>query len=84
MKLLMTGGTGFLGSELVSLLAPHCEKLYLLCRRPSKRIEALYAEYPSVVLVKGDISSPDIIEDAATMKEVREEVDTFFHGDDGR
>lgn len=76
----MTGGTGFLGSELVSLLAPHCEKLFLLCRKPSKRIEALYSEFPSVVLVKGDISGPDIIEDASILKEIKEEVDVLFHG----
>lgn len=80
MKLLMTGGTGFLGSELVGLLAPHCEKLYLLCRKPSKRIESMYADFPSVVLVKGDISSPDVIEDTALMKEIKSGVDVIFHG----
>ncbi len=76
----MTGGTGFLGKELVEILAPHCEKLFLLCRRPSRRLEAEYSKFSSVVLVKGDISSPDIIEDAGLSKEIRESVDTIFHG----
>jgi len=80
MKILMTGGTGFLGKELVEILAPHCEKLYLLCRRPSRRLEAEYSKFSSVVLVKGDISSPDIIEDTGLSREIRETVDTIFHG----
>ncbi len=76
----MTGGTGFLGKELVERLAPHCDKLYLLCRRPSRRLETEYSKFPSVVLVKGDISSPDIVEDASLSKEIRENIDTIFHG----
>lgn len=80
MKVLITGGTGFLGGELVKLLAPHFKKVYLLCRRPSKRISALYAEYPSVELVKGDITGPDIIEDVELLEKIKNEVDTVFHG----
>jgi thioester reductase-like protein len=80
MKLFLTGGTGFLGSELVERLAPHFEKIYLLCRRPSKRMELKYENFSNIELVKGDISGPDIIEEAALLKKIKEEVDVIFHG----
>ncbi|MFT6069169.1 MAG: nucleoside-diphosphate-sugar epimerase [Bacteriovoracaceae bacterium] len=80
MKLFLTGGTGFLGSELVERLAPHFEKIYLLCRRPSKRMELRFEDLPNIELVKGDISGPDIIEEAGILKKIKEEVDVIFHG----
>lgn len=80
MKLFLTGGTGFLGSELVERLVPHFEKIYLLCRRPSKRMELRFENFPNIELVKGDISGPDIIEDAGLLKKIKEEVDVIFHG----
>lgn len=80
MKLFLTGGTGFLGSELVERLAPHFEKIYLLCRRPSKRMELMYDKFPCVELVKGDISGPDIVEDSSVLQIIRDEVDVIFHG----
>lgn len=54
MKFLVTGGSGFLGSALVSRLAGHYQKVIALSRHPlTKAIEG-------VVSVTGDILKPDL------------------------
>lgn len=56
-KILLTGGTGYIGSQLAPLLAKEGEELYLLVRNPDRlHLDPLTAS--SVHVIKGDLLDP--------------------------
>ncbi len=55
-KYLITGGTGFLGKELVNYLVPKGYKIRVLCRDEAKLVY-LKEEYPNIEIISGDISN---------------------------
>jgi predicted dehydrogenase/nucleoside-diphosphate-sugar epimerase len=66
-KVLLTGGTGFIGGRLLArLLATH-EKVRLLTRRP---LPAALASDPRIEAVLGDLGDPDAVERAVAGAEV--------------
>lgn len=69
--ILITGGTGFLGSHLVPRLTKNGEKIRCLVR-DFKRAELL-KQYPSVELVLGDVTNPE------SLKEPMKDVETVIH-----
>ncbi len=78
MKLFITGATGFLGSELIPIIAGECESLYLLVRKKSLlRAKQKYADFSNVKFVVGDLTNPDLIE--GEYDELLGEVDSILH-----
>jgi len=55
-KYLITGGTGFLGKELVRYLVPKGYQIRVLCRDEAKLVY-LKEEYPNIEIMSGDISN---------------------------
>lgn len=58
MKLFITGGTGFLGKYIIKSLASSFDVIYVLSR---KNLPESFKQYKNIILIKGDISSIDII-----------------------
>src|SRR3954453_15573430 len=59
MTILVTGGTGFVGSSVVSALGAH--PLRLLVRNPTQENARLS---PNIEIVQGDVTEPDSLENA--------------------
>jgi nucleoside-diphosphate-sugar epimerase len=68
MRVLVTGATGFIGSNLVETLVAKGYEVKCLVRRPSRHLEELGVE-----LVKGDITLRD------TLKGIAKDVDVVCH-----
>lgn len=78
MKLLITGGTGLLGSALVDLLAPHCQNIYYLSR--SVLTDEQKSQLPNnVSVVPGDITHPELVFDSNLRDTLFQNVDTVLH-----
>ncbi len=63
MRILLTGGTGFLGESLIPLLQAdsRVSKIYLLVRPQSaNRAQFLYRNMSKVAIIRGDITLPQI------------------------
>lgn len=77
MKVLITGGTGFLGSHLVRLLASQCEVVYVLSRNTEN---TLFNEFKNVVLVKGDITNLEVMAlEGDERKNILDGLDAVLH-----
>lgn len=76
MKVLITGGTGFLGKHLVKELASFCSVIYVLSRNENNEI---LEKYPNVQIIKGDITNLSIIEDQNQRDTLLEEVSIIIH-----
>lgn len=80
MILLLTGGSGFLGSHLVPRLSPFFDKIYLLYRSNSRgHYEKLYSKLTNVEFVDGDLVHPDLFEDLEIKARVESEVTHVLH-----
>ncbi|ATH07939.1 hypothetical protein BIY24_08240 [Halobacteriovorax marinus] len=78
MKLFITGASGFLGKEIIPILAEDCDHLYLLVRKKSLvRAKKYFADYSNISFVVGDLTHPDLIE--GEYGKLLEEVDSILH-----
>ena len=58
MNILITGGTGFLGSELVEVLSHQFETVYVLSRKINNE---QFSHLENVKFIKGDVTNLDVI-----------------------
>ncbi|MFC1719728.1 SDR family oxidoreductase [Pseudomonadota bacterium] len=84
MSYFVTGGTGFIGHNLISLLLQRRGKIYVLVRANSmQKLEALKARWgkaaEKIVPVAGDLTKPFLGVSAAQRKELEGKIDHFFH-----
>jgi len=64
MKVLVTGSTGFVGSQVVSALLQKGSKPICLCRNVTKQREILGANVSQVEIITGDITCPETLQAA--------------------
>lgn len=63
MKILVTGGSGFLGSEIIKRLITRGDEVVVLARNEGKLVE-LKEKFPKVQIVVGDVSDPFAVDKA--------------------
>lgn len=76
MKILLLGGTGFLGKYLVKELALSASKIFILTRDINSNA---FSQYSNVELVKGDITDLEVIKDPTQKKLILSESDIIIH-----
>jgi len=84
MSYFVTGGTGFIGHNLIKLLLKRRGKVYVLVRKGSvKKLERMKAQWGSaakkVVPVTGDLTRPFLGIPPARRKELEGKIDHVFH-----
>jgi nucleoside-diphosphate-sugar epimerase len=76
MKLFITGGTGFLGKNLIRELADTFQTIYILTRNTDI---GFFKDLANVVLVGGDITHPELFQSNEEKNLVRQEITHFIH-----
>ncbi len=84
MSYFVTGGTGFIGHNLIELLLKRRGKVYVLVRKGSmEKLEALKKRWgkaaEKIVPVTGDLTKPRLGISVATRKKMEGKIDHVFH-----
>lgn len=84
MKYFITGGTGFIGKHLIERLIKRGGTVYMLVRPGSHaKYEALRLQLgvdpDQLIPVEGDITSPELVTDAAARAELTKTIDHVYH-----
>jgi len=76
MKILILGGTGFLGKYLVRELAINASKIYVVCRNKHKNT---FQEFTNIEMVTGDITDTEVIKDSHIKNAILSDCDVIIH-----
>jgi thioester reductase-like protein len=76
MKILLFGGTGFLGKYLVKELSAFASQIYIVTRNKNSQ---LFKDYAKVTLVSGDITDIEVIKDQNIKNQILAECDLVIH-----
>jgi nucleoside-diphosphate-sugar epimerase len=80
MRLLVTGGTGFIGRAFVEAIAPQLDVLYLLVRPNSlSKAREYFSHLPQIRFIEGDVFSADICHHAEDLQQLVQEVTSIIH-----
>lgn len=80
MKIFITGGTGFIGKRIVSMLASKVDTIYLLTRAHSlKKATKTLGHLKNVVFITGDMTHDDVIDDHRELNLIQKEVDAILN-----
>lgn len=75
-KLFITGATGFLGKYLIKEIVSLYEEIYVLTRNTDQNP---FSEYKNIKLIKGDITSPELIPSQFDKDHIRNNVTHVIH-----
>ena len=76
MKILILGGTGFLGKYIVKELSGIASHIYIVTRNSKSNV---FSKYSNVELISGDITAPEIFTDLEQKKTILSECSLVIH-----
>ncbi len=80
MKILIIGGTGFIGQRLVRKLHQQGEKIFLLSRPSSlEKAKSLFKDLSDITFIRGDIQNTDLLTDVSQADTIGEQIDCIIH-----
>jgi thioester reductase-like protein len=80
MKILIIGGTGFIGQRLVRKLHQQGEKIFLLSRPSSlEKAKSLFKDLSDITFIRGDIQNTDLLTDVSQADNIGEQIDCIIH-----
>src|SRR6188472_3421478 len=79
MKILITGGTGFLGVHLVKKLSDQGHEIIIHSRQPDVKLASLFSGIDKLSFVQGDLTSLDIVSNEADRLKLIEDVEVVIH-----
>ena len=79
MNILITGATGFLGSEILPKIQESFETIYILIRNPAKIDKSLQLKASNIVLIQGDITERQIFAKEEDREVILKNVDVILH-----
>ncbi len=80
MKVLITGGTGFIGKKIIREIHSHSEIIYLLVRPASfSKAKKDFSDLNKIIFVKSDITLQNVIIDEKLENKITDNVDVLIH-----
>lgn len=80
MKILMTGGTGFIGQRLAIELSRLGHEILILTRKESfSKAKNIFKHSPEITLIEGDIIHSDVISNLSVVSNVVDQIECVIH-----
>ena len=79
MNILITGATGFLGSEITKKIMEDFDKIFLLVRNPAQINKSIYSKTPKIILIQGDLTERQIFSKKEDREMILKNVDVILH-----